>query len=379
MKSHKLSIATLGLIILAFYAAPSAHAQFGGLIKKGKDKAKQANINVETNGTESSASQPAAQGRETNDNNEQSAQVTEPTAPANDPPGPADGSSYGVRNGNSRVVNGYEVPTNPNRIVFSKSPISAADPAARQTTLRRFVAGDSIYALANMNAQLDSTDSWSVALFADDKRLMQEYLDERSRGNAADRVVPVEIAPATPAGTKNAFISYLMISALNSLPPGLHKVWIIVNVPNGAISQPNTAEGIFYLDTRKGSYAPQLAALKRAAAPEIERRRGAEEAAAREAQANSNRPASSNDPASPAQQPGMPPPGFDPNVRIKNGCSEQRTIYLENGGSPVLSANSETHMRLKPGTRIYLVDEQGNKTEIYTVGSREDQNVTICG
>lgn len=379
MKLHRWSIATLGLLIFAGYTMPSAHAQFGDLIKKGQDKVNRAKPSVERPAQESNTPQPTAPERNANGNDEQSTQAIEPTPPANDPPGPADGTSSGVRNGNSRVVNGYEVPTNPNRIVFSKSPIPPADPASRQTTLRRFVAGEPIYALANMNAQLDPTSSWSVSLFVNDKQMVGEYLDARSRGNAAGRVVPIEVAPATPAETKNAFISYLMVTALNSLPPGLHKVWIIVIVPKSAIEQPNSAEGIFYLDTRKGSYATQLAALKRAAAPEIERQRGIDERAAREAQASSNRPASSNNSDSSTQQPGMPPPGFDPNVRIKNGCSEQRTIYIENGSSPILGANSSTHMRLKPGTKIYLVDEQGGKTEIYTVGSREDQDVTICG
>jgi Sec-independent protein translocase protein TatA len=379
MKLQRLSIATLGLLIFTFYAMPSAHAQFGDFIKKGKEKINQSNTSVETQAKESNTSQPAAQARSSNGNDGQSTQAVEPTAPANDPTGPADGTSSGVQSGNSRVVNGYEVPTNPNRIVFSKSPISATDGAARQNTLRRFVAGEPIYALANMNAQLDPTSSWSVALFVNDKQLVGEYLDERSRGNHAGRVVPIEIAPATPADTKNAFISYMMVTALNSLPPGLHKVWLIVNVPKSTIEQPNSAEGIFYVDTRKGSYATQLAALKRAAAPEVERRRGIDERAAREAKANNNRPASSNNSGSNAQQPGMPPTGFDPNVRIKNSCSEQRTLYFDNGSSPTLGGNSSTHMRLKPGTRIYVLDEQGNKTEIYTVGSREDQDVTICG
>lgn len=379
MKLHRLSIATLGLLIFVFYTTPSAYAQFGDLIKKGKEKVNQSNINVEVEAEESSVSQPTAQGRTASGNDAQSTKVTEPTAPANDPAGPADGTSSGVTSGNARVINGYEVPTNPNRIVFSKSPIPAANPAARQTTLRRFNAGENIYALANMNAQLDPNTSWSVALFVNDKQLLHEYLDERSRDHAADRVVPIEIAPANAADTKNAYISYLMVSALNSLPPGLHKVWIIVGVPNSAIEQPNSAEGIFYLDTRRGSYATQFAALKRAAAPEVERRRGLDEKAAREAQANNNRPSSSNNSDSNSQQPGMPPPGFDPNVRIKNGCSEQRTLYFEGGSSPIVGSNSTTHVRLKPGTKIYLVDEQGGKTEIYTVGNREDQDVTVCG
>lgn len=162
MKLHRWSIATLGLIIFAGYTMPSAHAQFGDLIKKGQDKVNRAKTNVERPAQESNTPEPTAPERNANGNEEQSTQAIEPTPPANDPPGPADGTSSGVRNGNSRVVNGYEVPTNPNRIVFARSPISATDPESRQTTLRRFVAGEPIYALASMNAQLDPTSSWSV-------------------------------------------------------------------------------------------------------------------------------------------------------------------------------------------------------------------------
>jgi hypothetical protein len=286
-----------------------------------------------------------------------------------------------VRNGNSRVVNGYEVPTNPNRVVFSKNPISPTDTAARAMTLRRFMAGESVYALANMNAKLDPQQTWMVMLFVDDEQKVKEYLDERSQQNAAERVVPLEIAPATAQSAKNAYISYKMVEALNNLSPGLHKVWVIIGVSKSAIEQPYVAEGIFYLDTQGGSgkYSAQLSALRQAAAPEFARQKEAEEKAAREARESRGRQSSSGGSDSSAQQPGMPPPGFDPNIRFRNACDQARTIYFGNGEQPTLNGNSSMEKRLKPGTKIYLLDDQGNKTEIYTVGEREDQEVRVCG
>ncbi len=393
MKSRKFSISILILFILAF-SAVTANAQFGGLIKKAKEKAKQAGVSTESNAdtnnnttNTTNTSQPTEPRRDSNSrddarpNNSQSI-VSEPTAPAGDPPGPADGSSFGVRSGNARVVNGYEVPTNPNRVIFSKTPISPTNAAARQTTVRHFYAGEPIYALARMKDELNPTSSWSVAMFVDDKRIVFEYLDERSRGNVADHVVPIEIVPATPADTKNAFISYLLVSALNSYSPGVHKVWIRVGVPRSSIEQSNVSEGIFYLDNRKGSYATQLAALKKAAAPEVERRRGIDETAAREARESSSRPSSHalNNSNNGGLAAGMPPPGFEPNVRIHNSCGDQRHLYFETGENPTLNDHSTMDKRLKPGTKIYLIDDSsGNKSHIYTVTPKEDQEMKICG
>ncbi len=79
-----------------------------------------------------------------------------------------------------------------------------------------------------------------------------------------------------------------------------------------------------------------------------------------------------------AQQNGMPPPGFDPNVRISNECDEPRRLYFEGGSTDTLNSHSTMHIRLKPGTRIYLLDDQGKKRHIHTVSTTEDQEVVVC-
>lgn len=83
------------------------------------------------------------------------------------------------------------------------------------------------------------------------------------------------------------------------------------------------------------------------------------------------------------QQPGMPPPGFDPNVRLINACSEPRRLLYDygTGGSETdtLNSNSTFFKRMRVGTKIYLINAEGNKQQIHTVGNTEDQEVHVCG
>lgn len=83
------------------------------------------------------------------------------------------------------------------------------------------------------------------------------------------------------------------------------------------------------------------------------------------------------------QQPGMPPPGFDPNVRLINACSEPRRLLYDygTGGSETdtLNSNSTFFKRMRPGTKIYLINDEGKKQQIHTVGNTEDQEVRVCG
>lgn len=122
MKSRKLNISILILFILAF-SAITANAQFGGLIKKAKDKAKQAGATSETNTPQTPQATGSNQSSQSGDNN-----------------------SSGNSNSDSAHRSGALKPGEAGFIGLSKKPVDPKNLGAAQFTTS-FANGDPIYGI----------------------------------------------------------------------------------------------------------------------------------------------------------------------------------------------------------------------------------------
>lgn len=129
MKTHKFNISIITLFLFLFTVAP-AHAQFGGLIKKAKEKGKQANAQNESSTPQLTA--PV---------NSNPASLISNNASSTSSPNVTKNSS-----GNTQSATGAPKPGEPGFIGLSKKPVDPKNLSATQFT-NAFANGDYIYGI----------------------------------------------------------------------------------------------------------------------------------------------------------------------------------------------------------------------------------------
>lgn len=258
MSQRKFSVSISILFLLAFAVAP-AHAQFGGLLKKAKEKTKQANISADPN-----TNTPAPSTSNTSE-------INAGASPAN-----ASRRNNGMQDDESlrwdlalknpdftgsvdeakmrRMVEGGIPDYGKGGIlVFSNQPITKSS-ATLNDTMWMFKSSDPIYMTAFLGKPLDVSYGNSQRLFgtivtvgdtvaARGGSIENTLYTVYNAGKNGDKTLALDFLPA--GGKSAKFQSNVgdIAASLRKLPPGIHIVQVVLE---------NDGVGAFYYDNRAG-------------------------------------------------------------------------------------------------------------------------------
>jgi hypothetical protein len=263
MKTHRYSLSIIILFTLAFFAVAPAQAQFGGLLKKAKEKTKQVNASADTNTNTSATS-------------------TSNTSNNGGAPASASSRNNGMQDDESlrwdlalknpdftnsvdeakmrRMVEGgvNSGQGNGGFIVFSNKPITKPS-ATLDDTMWTLKSSDPIYMTAFLNQPLDTSYSNNmltlsgIIVTVGDTQAARGgmirntiYTVYRGGGKNGDKTLALDFLPA--GGKSAKFQSNVgdIAGSLRQLPPGIHIVQLLLN------GSGNIGVGAFYYDNRAG-------------------------------------------------------------------------------------------------------------------------------